>query len=256
MRLALPAAVLLLGLSACGTAWAERLTVALSSPDVSINSNFTGTTVTVFGVIDRDAGSVSGVGGYDIAVLLIGPPETVVARRKERFLGIWANAASETFEAAPAFYSLSTSVPVGGLATPPMLERLQLGFDHVAFRYSQREATNDPAARDFREAFIRLKRGDGLYDERVAVEFIGNLIFRTTFRLPANIPVGPYTAEAYLFSDRSLIARADDRLVVTKTGLEDAMSVFARNQSLLYGLGCVTLALVVGWLGGVVFRRD
>ena len=92
------AQALVLVLAGAGPAVAEKLTVALSTPEVTINSNFTGTTVTVFGVIDRDAKSVSGVGGYDIAVLLLGPRETVVARRKERILGIWANAASETFE--------------------------------------------------------------------------------------------------------------------------------------------------------------
>ena len=65
--------VFALVLAAAGSAEAEKLTVALSTPEVTINSNFTGTTVTVFGVIDRDARSVSGVGGYDIAVLLLGP---------------------------------------------------------------------------------------------------------------------------------------------------------------------------------------
>ena len=115
---------------------------------------------------------------------------------------------------------------------------------------------NDPAASAFRDAFIRLKDRAGLYHQEVGVSFIGNLIFRTTFYLPANIPVGTYTADAYLFSDRLLIARADDKLRVTKTGLEDTMSTFARNQSLLYGLICVALALVIGWLGGVIFRRD
>ncbi len=243
-------------LAAAGSARAEKLTVALSTPEVTINSNFTGTTVTVFGVIDRDAKSVSGVGGYDIAVLLLGPRETVVARRKERILGIWANAASETFEAVPSFYALSTSVAVADLATAPVLDRLQLGFDNVAFRYSGRAFANDPAAARFREAFIRLKDRAGLYSQEVGVNFIGSLIFRTTFRLPANIPVGAYTADAYLFSDRLLIARADDKLRVTKTGLEDTMSTFARNQSLLYGLICVALALTIGWLGGVIFRRD
>ncbi len=34
------------------------------------------------------------------------------------------------------------------------------------------------------------------------------------------------------------------------------MSAFARSQSLLYGLICVVLALTIGWLGGVIFRRD
>ncbi len=237
-------------------AHAERLTVALSTPEVTINSNFTGTTVTVFGVIDRDAESVSGVGGYDIAVLLIGPPETVVARRKDRFLGIWANAASETFEAAPAFYSLSTSAEVDKLATPVILTRLQLGFDNIGFKFLGHEPTKDETTQGFRNAFVRLKDRAGLYHQQVGVNFIGNLIFRTTLWLPASIPVGTYTAEAYLFSDRQLIARADDRLRVSKSGLEDTMSVFARNQSFLYGLICVLLAVSVGWLGGVIFRRD
>ncbi len=242
-------------LATAGGAQAEKLTVALSTPEVTINSNFTGTTVTVFGVIDRDARAVSGVGGYDIAVLLMGPRETVVARRKERIFGIWANAASETFQAAPSFYALSTSVNVEDLATPPVLERLQLGFDNIAYRYGER-AADDPTVADFRAAFIRLKDGAGLYHQGVGVSFIGSLIFRTTFYLPANIPVGSYTADAYLFSDRLLVARADDSLRVTKTGLEDTMSTFARNQSLLYGLICVALALITGWLGGVIFRRD
>ena len=243
-------------LAAAGAAQAEKLTVALSTPEVTISSNFTGTTVTVFGVIDRDARAVSGVGGYDIAVLLLGPRQSVVARRKERVFGIWANAAAETFVDAPSFYALSTSVKVEDLATPPVLQRLQLGFDNISFRYSGRTTANSPAASPFRDAFIRLKDRSGLYHQGVGVSFIGTLIFRTTFHLPASIPVGSYTADAYLFSDRLLIARADDSLRVSKTGLEDTMSVFARNQSLFYGLICVALALVTGWLGGVIFRRD
>jgi uncharacterized protein (TIGR02186 family) len=241
-------------LAAVEAAEAEKLTVALSTPEVTINSNFTGTTVTVFGVIDRDTASAAG--GYDIAVVLLGPRESVVARRKDRILGIWANAAAETFEAAPSFYSLSTSVNVPDLAAAPVLERLQLGFDNIAFRYQDRTQTNDPAVGGFRDAFIRLKDRVGLYHQQVGVSFIGNLIFRTTFYLPANIPVGDYTADAYLFSDRLLVARAGDKLRVGKTGLEDTLSTFARGQSLVYGLICVALALVIGWLGGVIFRRD
>ena len=97
---------LLVGSSA---AHAEKLTVALSTPEIQINSNFTGTNVTIFGVIERDAGTVARVAPYEVAALILGPPETVVARRKDRFLGIWINGASETIVAAPTFYSLATS---------------------------------------------------------------------------------------------------------------------------------------------------
>lgn len=239
---------------AAGTAEAEKLTVALSTPEVTINSNFAGTTVTVFGVIDRETRAAAG--RYDIAVLLLGPRETVVARRKDRILGIWANAAAETFDAVPSFYSLSTSTSVDDLAAAPVLERLQLGFDAIVFRYYGRVVANDPAVADFRAAFIRLKQRAGLYDQKADVSFIGDSIFRTTFHLPANIAVGTYTADAYLFSDRLLVARTEDRLRVTKSGVEDALSTFARQQSLFYGLICVALALLIGWLGGVIFRRD
>ena len=235
---------------------AERLTVALSTPDVQINSNFTGVAVTVFGVIERDAATVSRPGGYDVAVALIGPPETVIERRKERIAGIWANRASRTIVGVPSLYSLSSSTKVDQLATPAVLSRLQIGFDNIAFRYEGSPTLNDPAAGDFRAAFIRLKQGAGLFHEQVGVNFIGDLIFRTTLYLPANIPVGRYTAEAYLFSGQTLVARAEDGLAVSKTGVEDKVTDFSRNQSLIYGLLCVLTALVVGWLGGVIFRRD
>ena len=250
------AATIALALAATGTALAEKLTIALSSPDVTINSSFAGANLTVFGVIDRGGTATASTPGYEIAVVLQGPPETVVARRKERILGIWANAASERFEAAPSFYAVSTSTEIGALANPPVLGRLQLGIDAITFHYAGRAAANDPPAAGFRDAFVRLKQRTRLYQQQVDVRFVGDVIFRTTFRLPASIPIGPYRADAYLFSAGQLVARADESLIVTKTGAEDTLSAFARNQSLLYGLICVALALVTGWLGGVIFRRD
>ena len=59
----------------------------------------------------------------------------------------------------------------------------------------------------------------------------------------------------YLFAGGAA-REAEDTLDVTKTGFERYMFSVARSQSLLYGLGCVALALFIGWLGGVIFRRD
>src|SRR6476660_1229225 len=88
---------------------AERLTIALSTPEIKIDSNFTGASVTVFGVIERDLATVAQTAGYQIAVVVKGPGESVVARRKDRVLGIWANNESATIVAAPSFYAVSTS---------------------------------------------------------------------------------------------------------------------------------------------------
>jgi uncharacterized protein (TIGR02186 family) len=252
-------ALLALLLLLAGTsAHAEKLTVALSTPEIQINSNFTGTNVTIFGVIERDAGTVARVAPYEVAALILGPPETVVARRKDRFLGIWINGASETIVAAPTFYSLATSPGIDEASlSAAAFKNLQIGFQNVAFTYSERVAANDPAAAEFRDAFLRLKGSANLFTEQFGgVSFIGDSVFRATLRIPANVPVGRYRALVYLFSGDALLTQAEDTIKVSKIGFEQYMFEAVHTRSTLYGLGCVALALFTGWLAGVVFRRD
>jgi len=235
---------------------AERLTVAVSTPEVKISSNFTGAPVTVFGVIEQDAKRPLSAADYRVAILVLGPNESVVARRKDRVLGVWVNHDSRTIGAAPSFYALNASTTLDALANPAVLQRLQIGFDNIGFVYDGRPAAVDPEAMEFRDAFLRLKKQARLYDEASSVTFIGNLIFRSSVFLPANIPVGRYTVLAYVFAGGELIAHGQDKIDVSKTGFEGSMAAFARNQSLLYGLICAALAVFVGWAGGVIFRRD
>ena len=240
-----------------GEAEAERLTVALSTPDVRINSNFTGVPITVFGVIERDAQSVSRGGKYEIATLVLGPPESVIARRKDRVLGVWANSASEIFLAAPSFYAVNATGAVSDLAAAGLLKRFKLGFDNIGFRYRDRAAADDPGAAEFRDAFLRIKQKAGLYSEQVGgVGFIGDTIFRTTVWIPANVPVGYYQVSVYLFADGAVLSRADESFTIAKTGFEQFMFNFSREKSFVYGFVCVALALFTGWLAGVIFRRD
>lgn len=245
-------------LAMAGPARAEKLTIALSTPSIEINSNFTGTDITIFGVIERDAGTIARPGPYDVATLVLGPPETVIARRKDRILGVWANGASETIIAPPGFYSLATSPGLGAsVLAAPAFKRLQIGFDNIAFNYAGRTITNDPAALEFRQSFLRLKGAAGLFAENLGgVAFIGDSVFRATVRVPANVPVGRYRVLVYLFAGDVFLAQGEDSIAVNKTGFEQYMFETAHTHALLYGVGCVALALFTGWLAGVIFRRD
>ncbi len=245
------------GALAAGPAVAEHMTIALSTAEVKISSNFTGAPITLFGVIERDAQSVSRSGHYQVATLVQGPPESVIARRKDRILGVWANTDSETILAAPSFYTVNASGNIDDLAEKLVLERYRLGFANSRFDYRGRPQANDPAAAEFREAFLRIKQNAGLYSEQQdSVTFIGDSVFRTTVWVPANAPVGFYTVRVFLFADGALLAQADESFRISKTGFEQYLSVFSREKSFVYGVVCVVLALFTGWLGGVVFRRD
>lgn len=254
LRAVVVAAALAAGL---GAARAERLTMALSTTDIQINAAFSGTPLTVFGVIERDDTSTLPLeADYRVAVVVLGPRHSIVVRQKDRILGIWANREAQTIINPPSLYLLNTSVDLPNLASSAILDRLQLGFENIDFVYQGRATVNDPDVVDFRDAFLRLKQEARLYSENVGVSFIGNLVFRTTALLPANLPTGDYTVIAYLFSGNELIARDEERVSVTKTGFEATLASFARTQSLPYGIIIVAIALAIGWLGGVIFRRD
>lgn len=236
---------------------AESLIVALNTADIRIDSDFTGDAITIFGVIERDEATVSRAAPYDVVVLVRGPNETVVARQKEPLLFLWVNRSSETFTAAPSYYSVSSSRPLAEMATPTTLARFGLGFDNIPLHViAPAPGTTDP---EFRDAFIRLRKEAGLFSEFAGgVDFIGasNAVFRSAAWIPSNAPDGPYTVEVFLFSDSAMLAHEEVPLNVTKVGFEQFMFEASHDNALLYGLACVFLALFSGWLAGVVFRRD
>ena len=236
---------------------AERLTVALSMAEIKVDSSFDGAPVTVFGVIERDAQTVPRGGEYEIAILVLGPPESVVARRKDQILGIWVNRASEVFLGAPSFYVAGATGEISDLGPDELLKRLRLGFDNIGFTYRGRVGRDNPAAAEFRQAFLRIKQKEALYSQQAgSVNFIGNTIFRSTVQIPANAPIGFYQVSAFLFADGALLSRTDDSFTIVRTGFEQLTFAFAHDQAFVYGIVCVALALLTGWLAGVLFRRD
>lgn len=247
MKRAVTALLLLL---AAAPAAAETLVVALSAEEVRIASTFTGTTITVFGAIeDGDAAA-----GYDVALVLEGPRTEIVVRRKDAVLGLWINRAEAIFTNAPEFYAVHSTRPLPDLAAREALGALGLGVDHVTLGPTLAAGA---AATGFRQAVIRLRSEAGHYvEEGDAVEWIGDALFRSTFTLPADVPVGAYTVRAFLFRDGALRAETSGSLAISKTGGERFVFDAAHENAWLYALAVILMAASIGWLGGIVFRRD
>jgi uncharacterized protein (TIGR02186 family) len=245
-------------LSAPGSAGAERMVTSLSSHQVLIASNFTGTDVVLFGSVERDGATVQRRSGYDIVVTVVGPRQTLVVRVKRRVLGIWANVDSREFVDAPSYLAVLASNPVLSIANAETLRRLQVGLQNFALpqRIGGKVANilgDDP----FRAALIRLKdEGDLYLEEPKGVTFLTPTLFRTSIPLPAEAPIGNYEVDVKLFADGAMIARTASALEVVKVGFEQFVANAAREWGLLYGLATAMMALLTGWFASVVFRRD
>jgi len=257
-RLALIALLALLG---AVQARAESLIVTLSERTVDITSNFTGSAITVFGAVRRDAFTVPRASDYDVVVTVVGPQTDQVTRLKERVLGVWVNNRSRVFDDVPSAYAVLSNRPVEEIAHPTLLRRFQIGIDHVLPRPEAEEGSEPAPLSDedleFENAFLRIQREAEVYQEDPeAVAIIDNTLFRARATFPADVPLGLFDVNVYLFSGGVLLAEERVGILVRKTGFEQFIFRMSQRDPLMYGGLAVLVALMTGWLGSVVFRRS
>lgn len=249
-------ALVLALVAASGLARAETLIVSLSSHQVAITSNYTGSQVVLFGAVQRDAQTISRAGAYQAAVIVRGPPQTLTVRMREERGFVWINGEQQKFASAPAYYAALTSAPPSEIAAPALRERLAMGLEGFAMHVGD-TTPRDGREEVFRQALVRIKAQRGLYIERErGVTFMTPEIFRAAIQLPADAPPGNYEVEVMLFADGALLARDYTNFELVKIGFEQRIARLAEQASFVYGLGTAGIALFLGWLANVVFRRD
>ena len=220
----------------------EDLVVDLSDDVIAITAGFSGSEVLAFGATD---------GAGDVIVIVRGPPREVVVRRKERIVGVWANRAQAAFVDVPSFYHLAASAPIDELLDADVLRAQEIGLDNLAL------ATDDaaPDIDDFRAGLVRQQMARGLFRDDGDVRFVGERLFRTRVVFPANVPPGAYETHVLLVRGGEIVGDTTTRLHVSRFGFEARMFSFAHDQSALYGIVAIILALVAGWFAGFVFRK-
>ena len=224
---------------------AQPVVADLSSHQVAITSSFTGEDIVLFGVRE---------GGGDVIVVVRGPPQTRVVRKKQRVAGIWVNRDEMAFSEVPGYYAIAATRPLDEIAGPGFLIDSQIGPDRLRFQILG--DGDEAASQDFRAALIRSHQQSGLYATSPSqIGYVGGALFRTEFHLPAGAPVGTYFAVVYLLRDGELVGFDTTLLFVTKAGLGRAVYDYAHDQPAAYGILAVLLALIAGWASSLVYRR-
>ena len=173
-------------------------------------------------------------------------------RRKERRFGIWVNTDAVVVRQAPSFYAVATTRPLDELLSETERLRYQIGMDQAVRRVGGSLLED---ITPFTEALVRLKAGDGAYqqlDDEVSIA--EETLFQTRIEMPANLVEGDYAAEFFLVRDHAVMSTGTTTITVEKTGIERWLYNLSRNEPLLYGLISVLLALAVGWIAAEAFR--
>ncbi len=223
----------------------SSLVVDLSSNQIEIKTDFTGTNLLLFGAIDRKG---------DVVVVVRGPLRQEIVRRKERVAGIWINRAAVTFDGVPGYNFVASSRPLSQIASEETLRRLQIGSERL--RLKPVGLADESLAAEFRTGLIDLKKREALYSGKPGqVSIRSAKLFRADLKFPSNVPTGSYTAEIYHFDSGKPVSVSRTKLSVQKAGVEAAIYNYAHEHSALYGIVAILIALFAGWLGGVIFRK-
>ena len=242
--LRLLAPLIVLAVATPGPARAD-LVADLSQHLVAITTGFTGTKVLLFGTTG---------GSGDVVVVVRGPENAEVVRRKGRKAGIWLNEAEMVFDRVPSYYAVAATRPLSEFLPERVAEREEIGIRNMRIK----PVTDaDPGeVESFRAALIRNKQKANLYSvDPAPINLLGNRLFRTDMHFPANAPVGAYIVRVFLVEDGEVVGANITPLIVSKIGFEAGVFDFAHRHALAYGVLAILIAVVAGWTASVAFHK-
>jgi len=232
----------------------ENIQIIVATDSITIGTDFTGADLYIAGMVENAAPLVYRQNRYNVVVTLEGVARLMIMREKKRRLGLWVNADSAIFYNVPLYYALASTRELRDISTAQTFRDLGLGLANLPIRSDSEE---EEKRQRFRAQLMRIKQGQNLYRENPGEVVFGQTsLFRARFRLPANSPAGNYKINAYLFRDGHYLSHATTQIDIAKAQLTYSIFYAAHHYSILYGFGAVGMAIIVGFIGRLVFRRD
>jgi uncharacterized protein (TIGR02186 family) len=225
-------------------AQANPIISGISTNEINIDHKFLGTKILLFGAKD-DAGNV--------VIVVRGPKKNFLVTKKRKLLGIWFNGERVKFKDSYGLYSLFSTFG-DQESTDQLLSDLELGKNNLNFQTS---AEIEKAKKnEFKLQLIEsLEKSDLYRTSSNKIDFLNETLFKVMLDFPKNISRGVYTVEIYLINEGSLTSFQSIPIYVNQVGLSAEILDFAYNQSLLYGLLAIAIALLFGWVANYLFLR-
>ncbi len=224
----------------------DVLVADLSEHFIKITTSFSGARVLLFGAVESDG---------EIVVVVRGPADDVMVRRKEKVAGlIWVNGRNVEFATVPGFYKVLSGRPLEEWLTPNFRRKHELGPDYLDIRPVS--AKNAAEGEQFRRALIRnMRRARRFGEEANSVQIVSGKLFRADLILPANVPTGYYNVDVLLIENGKLRSVQSTPLLVKKTGMEEQVYTMAYEHPALYGIAAIIIAVLAGLLANAAFRK-
>ena len=260
-------AVIALVTTTVASAAPTRLVADLSQSHVDITSGYHGTELLLFGAYE-------GIPGDELVLIVEGPANDIIQRRKENRAGVWVNVETLLWKQAPSFYHLFSTAELDEIADPqsrlkadigPLAGGLKLvtgadGGDNGYGGSTPEAEVQDAKAKlgtaDQNSGLQRNMTSNGLWlTSPASIVTQQDMLFRTMLTLPSNVPTGDYRVRILHFRDGVALSERVTDMTISKSGMSALIHSFAHDYPVFYGLFAIAFAVASGWLAAVAFRR-
>jgi hypothetical protein len=225
-----------------------RAELRLIPDTIPIGTFFSGMVVRVLGEIPAGSNAVVEVIGKRIEEQVL---------RKGRHLDIWMNEGEIDIENSPCLYFALSTDPAafsrwGGDA--------QYGYTALEKQASFTGDTAGMTSSQVFQEFVDLKRAENLYrllpgSLEVSPSAGNRMSVEGTFRLPSRVTPGDYQVRLSVVREGRRLQSETAHIVIRMVGLPAFLANLARRHGALYGLLAVAIAVIFGFLVGVMFKR-
>ena len=227
----------------------NNLVADLSQDNVKISTNFLGAKILLFGAYD-------GIQGDDIIVVVSGPKGLVTVQKKEKVLGVWVNTKKINYINAPKYLYIASNRDINEILNYKTRKISEIGLNNLNVRMQPGENISTKEEETWRKALTRnmLKSKLWSLDEN-SVKLNKNALFKTYVALPSNVPTGIFNVKILHYRNNKLISKERSTINVSKSGMSAEIYNIAQNYSTLYGIFAVLLAVLIGWITNIIFRK-
>lgn len=243
-KLAIIITFILLATLFSANSFAMPISADINPRKINIDQSFKGMELLVYGA-RSEAGN--------IVVVVRGPKEKQILRKKGKVFGIWTNVKNMEIENLYSMYSVSSMSNLTAVQNDKVLDSLEIGLDNIKI---VKDGEISPKGSNIQQSVIGLMQAKNLYDsEENNIALWGETLFKTFIEFPKNITSGIYNVDICLFNSGILSNFQTMPIIVEKVGIEAYVHNSALKHPLIYGLVCVFSALILGLTVGLIFAR-
>ncbi|MDA9171528.1 TIGR02186 family protein [Alphaproteobacteria bacterium] len=227
----------------------NQIVADLSQDNVEISTDFLGAKILLFGAYD-------GKKGDDIIIVVTGPKGLVTVQKKEKFFGVWVNTQKINYINSPKYLNILSNRDINDILNQRTRKIAEIGLNNLNVRIQPGKVVSKEKEKIWRKALTRNMLKSKLWSlNENSVYLNKNVLFRSYLTLPSNVPTGIFNVKILQYRNNKLISKETSTINVLKSGISAEIYNIAQNYSTLYGIFAVLLAVLIGWITNLIFRK-